>query len=188
MEGRRFGAGLAAGLLVALALVVVSGGLGATPFTALLAPSGTASPSSSTTVATLTFTMSTTTTPQAAILTSTASATTSAPPGSLVSNVTTPYQPSTTTFGTVSSTITTSTLSNQNNQSAATAATNANGTPYYAASPSGTNKPTRLASIAQQPIVSKAEILAPVLIAFFLGAFLYRVAVQERERRLAQAD
>jgi hypothetical protein len=48
--------------------------------------------------------------------------------------------------------------------------------------PVATKSSPRLDSIAQQPLVSNAEIFAPVLVAFLLGAFLYRVAVQERQR------
>jgi hypothetical protein len=46
--------------------------------------------------------------------------------------------------------------------------------------------PSQLANIAHQPIASNAEILAPVLVAFLLGAFLYRVAVQDREKSNAE--
>jgi hypothetical protein len=56
------------------------------------------------------------------------------------------------------------------------------GPPYNSFTSSGTTKPSQLANIAHQPIASNAEILAPILVAFLLGAFLYRVAVQDRER------
>ena len=186
MEGKRFGIGLAAGVLLALALVAVSGGLGSTPLTASFGPAKSVSPASSTTLTTATVTMSATTTvPQtvtsAALTTSTTSGT---PEASLTSNVTYPYSvssSSTTLTSTVSSVTNTASNSSPGSQ---TATTNTNGTLYNMITPSGTgtNKPTRLASIAQQPIVSNAEVFAPVLVAFLLGAFLYRIVVQERER------
>jgi len=181
MEGKRFGIGLAAGILLALAVVTVSGGLGSSPL-ATLEPARYAA--STTTVASATITVSATTATQTATSTVSITSTTSASPGqSLVSNVTYPSTV-TSSSATVSST-TSSVASNTfgSNSASQSAGTSANGgTPYYNLGPSGATKPTQLASIAQQPIVSNAEILAPVLVAFFLGAFLYRIVVQERER------
>ena len=186
MEGKRFGIGLAAGVLLALALVAVSGGLGSTPLTASFGAARSVSPASTTTIATATFTMSATTTvPQTVSSTPLTTSTTSGiPEGSFTSNVTSPYSfssSSTTVTSTVSSVTNTANNSSTGSQ---TAATNTNGILYNVITPSGTgtNKPTRLASIAQQPIVSNAEVFAPVLVAFLLGAFLYRIVVQERER------
>jgi len=181
MEGKRFGIGLTAGILLALALVAVSGGLGPSPF-ATLEPARYVA--STTTVASATITMSTTTAAETATSTVSITSTTSGGSGqSLVSNVTYPStgnSSSTTVSSTASIVASTTSNSNPGSQSAGTTANN--GTPYYATFPSGTTRPTRLANIAQQPIVSNAEILAPVLVAFLLGAFLYRVVIQERER------
>jgi len=187
MEGRRFGIGLAAGILLALAVVTASGGLGSTPFGSL-APAEISSTTTvaATTIATSPVITSTSTATQTFSATSTVSipSTTSGSPGqSLVSNVTYPSSgtsSSTTVSSTTSSGASLNFGSSSANQSAGTSANN--GSPYYMTTPSGTTKPTRLANIAQQPIVSNAEIVAPVLIAFLLGAFLYRVVVQERER------
>jgi len=185
MEGKRFGIGLAAGILLALAVVTVSGGLGSTP-SALFAPSA-ASPSSTTTVAntavaTTTSTISMTTIPQTSTYTVSSTSTTSGgSESSLNSNVTYSASPaSTTVTSTVSSVSSTANNSNQASLSVVTSTTST--TPYYVVTPSGTSKPSQLASIARQPVVSNAEILAPVLIAFLLGAFLYRVTARERER------
>ena len=180
MEGKRFGIGLAAGILLALAIVAVSGGL-ASPPSASFAPAGAAISTSTTTVASATFTMSTTTIPQTVTYTvSSISTTSGSSAASLNSSVTYPAASSNTTItGTVSSAPTTNN-SNQASLSVVTSTTST--TPYYAVAPSGTSKPTQLASIARQPVVSNAEILAPVLVAFILGAFLYRVATRERER------
>ncbi|HXW94497.1 MAG TPA: hypothetical protein VEJ19_02170 [Nitrososphaerales archaeon] len=186
MEGKRFGIGLAAGVLLALAVVTVSGGLGSSPL-GTFAPA--AAVSSTTTVASIAVTSSTTTVlstvPSSATISS-ATTTTGGSGNSLNSNATYPYSvstPSTTVTSTVSSISSTISSSIPASHSAGTSATSAtNGTPYGSLGPSETNKPTQLANIAQQPIASKAEILAPVLVAFLLGAFLYRVAVQERER------
>jgi len=195
MEGKRFGVGLVAGILLALALVAVSGGLGSTPLTASFGPAAAVPSSSTTTVATSTATsttmaittMTTTAPPQSVSYTLSTTSTTSGGSGqSLTSNVTNQLgtaTSSTTVTSTVSTAFSvTTTNSSPASQSAGTAATNANDEPYNFFSNSGTNEPARLDSIAQQPIVSKAEVLAPVLAAFLLGAFLYRVVIQERER------
>jgi len=175
MEGKRFGLGLVAGLLVALALVTVSGGLGSTPMTMFSVARGGATPAaastvSSSTVSSTTVAISATTT---ATQTATGTETGSAPWGSL--NATSPYTSSTTATASVTSSSTAS-------QPGQTTATNTgNGLTYFTGA-AVSKEPSQLASIAKQPIVSDAEILAPVLVAFLLGAFLYRVAVQERER------
>jgi hypothetical protein len=86
---------------------------------------------------------------------------------------------STPTFTFTSTSVGSTPYNTPSNQSAAN---NANGgTTYGALTPAGNHGPTRLTNIAQQPIVSNAEILVPVLVAFLLGAFLYRVTVKERE-------
>jgi len=200
MEGRRFGIGLAAGILLALAIVTVSGGLGSS-ISGTFAPAGAATSASTTTVASARVTMSTTTIPQTATfsVTSTVSIATTTNAGSVNSSVTYASSPattsSTTVTGTTSSVPSTTITSTINSLSSTTstynpgsfaAVTNAtsatNGTPYNFFMPSETNKPSLLANVVQQPIASKVEILAPVLAAFLLGAFLYRVATRERER------
>ena len=168
MEGKRFGVGLAAGLLLALALVAVSGGLGS----ASLPVFGPAPAASTTTAATTTVTMSVTTTSTATYALSSTTTSLGTPLGSLSGNVTSPRQVATTT-----------TTSPNPSQAAQTAANNANnGATYSTIFPSGAKNPTHIASIAQQPLTSNAVIVAPVLAAFLLGAFLYRVVVQEKER------
>jgi len=188
MEGKRFGFGLAAGVLLALAVVAVSGGLGSS-LSGTFAPAGAAVSAPTTTVASATVTMSTTTIPPTTTfsVTSTVSIATTTNGGSessLNSNGTYPYGSITTSSTTVtitaSSAPSTTSSSSPGSQSTGTSATS--GTPYNFYMPSETNRPTQLANIAQQPITSKAEILAPILIAFLLGAFIYRVATRERER------
>jgi hypothetical protein len=181
MEGKRFVAGLVGGLLVALALITASGGLGFTSFTTFNAAVGTATVSSSTAGTSTTLAQTETST-----MTTTVSSTTTyggTPLGSLITNVTSP-QSTPTTSGTETRSISaTVTGWNPANQSAATAGNSANSVVTFGSAASGAPKtPTRLASIVQQPIISDAEILAPVLVAFLLGAFLYRVAIQERQR------
>lgn len=189
MEGKRFGIGLAAGVLLALAVVTVSGGLGTASLTGTFGSFAAATSSSTTTAfattstatSTAASTISSTTVPATVTYTVSMTSTTSSGSGeSLNSNATSPVTSSTTT---VTSTIRSSpsTTSNPGSQTAGTSANG--GSPYYyLTTPSGNNRPTQLTSIAQQPIASNAEILAPILVAFLLGAFLYRVAVQERER------
>ena len=186
MEGKRFGAGLAAGLLLGLALVAVSGGLGESPLAQLYAPRGAAGTTEAS--STLVVTMSSTTSPTATTAaTSTVTATTTyggSTGPSLSSNESSSYASTSTATGGISYTITSTTNASLGNQSAATSASNGAGA---AVTPSGVYRPSQLVNIPQQSIVSDAEILFPVLVAFLLGAFLYRVTTAEREKPEAEA-
>jgi len=184
MEGKRFVAGLFGGLLVALALVTASGGFGATPLTVFNAALPQSAATSTTTVSsTTTIPYSTSTTTQMTVSMTSLSTTGGYPVASLNSSATGLTSTSTTTFGTETSTTSVST----SNPAGQTAANNANGGTYFLGLPSGTGNPTRLASIPHQPITSNVEIIAPVLAAFLLGAFLYQVAFRER-RKVAGED
>ena len=178
MEGRRFGVGLAAGLVLGLALVAVSGGLGATPLAYFSSQERAASTTTAASVTTVTMTS---TSPQTVSITVESTTTTG---GSSIpsqnSNVSSATTSTTTTTRTATSiSASTTTNSGSNSQSAAG---NANGgTTYSGLTPAENHGPSRLVNITQQPIVSNTEILVPVVIAFLLGAFLYRVALRERE-------
>jgi len=183
MEGKRFGVGLAAGLLVGLALVVVSGGLGAGPLAQFSLQNGPAGTTAASSASTLSVTSATTPTVTYTVATTT---TNGGLTPSQSSNGTRVYtSTSTTTFST---TLTFASSTTSGSPSGQNAATNANGgiTNGFPTS-SGNHNPTYLENITQQPIVSNAEILAPVLVAFLLGAFLYRVTVREREKSDAEA-
>ena len=178
MEGRRFGVGLAAGLLVGLALVTVSGGLGPTPLAYFNSEGRAASTTMASSASTIT---ETSTVPQTATVTEVSTTTTggSSLP-SLNANVTSISTSTTTTTWTATSiSVSDTAKSGPNNQSAAT---NGNsGTTFGGLTPAENHSPSRLVNITQQPIVSSAEILVPILVAFLLGAFLNRVALRERE-------
>ena len=183
MEGKQFGVGLAAGLLVGLALVAVSGGLGASPL-AYFGAQGRSAVTSAT-MSTSTTTMATTafsTVTYSPTVTYTVVSTTTSGGSSIPSqssNGTAALSTSTTIVFSVTTTLTSTTSGPPNGESVVT---NTNGgTANGAHTPAASYNPTRLANIPQQPIVSNAEILAPVLVAFLLGVFLYRVAVKERE-------
>jgi len=180
MEGKRFGVGLAAGLMVALALIAVSGGLGSTPVTVFNEAKGSASPAASTTVTSATMTLSSTTNLPNVTYTTSGVPTTTGSGENLNTNE---------TFG--SATVTTSEGASSTSQPSESAATNAassvGGLIFNFNSLSGANLPSRLGTIAQQPATSNAEIFAPVLVAFLLGALLYRAAAPERERTDAEA-
>ena len=183
MEGKQFGVGLTAGLLVGLALVAVSGGLGASP----LAYFGAQGRSAVTSATMSTSTTPMTTTASQTVTYTVASTTTSG--GSSIpsqsSNGTAALSTSTTIVFSATTTLTSTTSGPSNGESVVT---NTNGgTANGAHTPAASYSPTRLANIPQQPIVSNAEILAPVLVAFLLGVFLYRVAVKEREGPGAEA-
>ena len=178
MEGKRFGLGLVAGLLIALALVTVSGGLGSTPLTVFnvnaVNTGGAAEPTSTVSSTTVVFSATTT-------AAETTSSTLGGTSPSLNSNGTSPVTSSSSTISETSS-VETATATSTTPQWGGVGTTNTGSGTTYSSAASVADEPSRLASIAKQPIVSNAEILAPVLIAFLLGAFLYRVAVQEREK------
>ncbi|HUI23136.1 MAG TPA: hypothetical protein VLY82_01950 [Nitrososphaerales archaeon] len=178
MEGKRFGVGLAAGLLLGLALVAVSGGFGSTPlaqFGPNLGAAGTTEMTSTSTTAVASSTIPT--------VIYTVSATTSnggSSTPSLSTNSTTPYTSASTTTFSITSTSTLSTTSTQagttsGSPAGQSAGTSANSATDGSVAPGVKANPSHLVSILQQPIMSNAEILVPVLVAFLLGAFLYRV-------------
>jgi len=181
MEGKRFGVGIAAGLILGLALVAVSGGLGGTPLAQLSPRGGAVSTTTASSTLILTVTATSASTVTYTVATSTTTGGSSIP--SQWSNGTKAYT-STSTTTVITSAPASSTSNGTPSESGATNATS--GVTDGAFIPAG-NNPTRLANIPQQPIVSNAEILVPVLIAFLLGAFLYRVTVRERERSDAEA-
>jgi hypothetical protein len=166
MEGKRFGVGLAAGLLVALAVVTIAGGLGTTPVSVLLAPKGIVGGTSAspTTTATLYATATT-------VLSSGSTSISSATSGASIPQTVSGNE----TFG-VTSTVSGTTASKSS--STAPSLSNAVGTPSSTAT--GPSYSSRVDSIANQPLLSNAVILVPVLIAFLLGAFLYRVSTRSR--------
>ncbi|MDA4127416.1 MAG: hypothetical protein OK452_09510 [Thaumarchaeota archaeon] len=141
MEGKRFGAGLAAGLLLGLVIVTASSG-----FSFGLYGSFTSSPAglaSDTTVAKST--LSTTTQPISPASQNTSNSTANLS-GRLTTNTTTGSPPLGATFA--SST-----------------------TPVFS---------SHVANIAQQPILTNAVIFLPILVAFLLGAVLYRASTKRR--------
>ncbi len=155
MEGRRFGFGLAAGLLFALAVVSGAGGFGASySWIGSLSPAHQgASPATTTTYAAATTTatavMSSTTGPPYYDVNGNTNGTSNVPQGG--GSVTT-----TTTSGT-------STVPQKDIQAMAAVLTPLSGA-------------SRVNSIAQQPALSNAFLLIPVFAAFLVGALVYRVS------------
>jgi len=191
MEGKRFGVGLAAGLLVGLALVAVSGGFGSTPLAQFSAPGAAETKTIATSTTTLTTSSTTIPTATYTVTATTVSGGTSTPSsatngtGALSTSTTTASITATTTFSTTSVSAATTTSSPPGNQSGAT---NSNqGVTDGSVAPRANYGPSRLVSITQQPLLSNAEIIAPILVAFLLGALLYRVTIRERERPDAEA-
>ena len=151
MDGKRFGVGLAAGILVGLAVITASGGLGAG--LAEFAPAGSLN--------------------YAAVVTTTTA------PGSTVTT-------SAPTQSTNGSTPLTASLSNSTKTAATFSTTSApssavSTTPLYILANLTSLAPTipssRLSSVATQPFSSNAIIFIPVLVAFLLGALLFRASV-----------
>jgi hypothetical protein len=172
MEVKRFGLGLLAGFVLAFAVVAVSGGLGPALGPSSFSPSLNTSSSSTfyitstTAYATLSVTAATTTvSSSSSTLSGVTSEGSAAHP--LSGNGTTATR-STTTAISISSSSTVPTPSNEGSIGLTTAH------PGYS---------SRIDSISQQPLLSTTIILIPVLVAFFLGAFLYRVSVRDREER-----
>jgi hypothetical protein len=168
MEGIRFGIGLAAGLLVALVVVTVAGGLGVAPASVPFASKGIASttPAQTSTTATLTAT---------AVVTIEASSTSSSR-SSATSGGSIPYAVS------ENATLTTSGSSTSRISSSTTTPSLTNGTGALSSSVTGPSYSSAIDNIARQPLLSNAVIFVPVLLAFLLGAFLYRVSIRDRER------
>lgn len=153
MDGKRFAIGLIAGLLVGLAIVTAAGGLGS-PLYAPLLPSAYVTNGGEVTVP------QTTTTNSVAFTVSSSTSKSNATFGSTV-----PIQGSlNSSSGSVSSSTTSPDL-------AALKAMNSAVTPLS----------SQLASIPQQPPLSNAIILVPVLLAFLLGTVLYRASAHDRE-------
>ena len=152
MDGKRFGVGLVAGLLLGLAIVTVSGGLGSGqltfgPFSPSQAGAAETATKTATTMVTLATTLSTSTggSPLYSVnQTNSTSGSVSNIPSSVSTSTTAPNGQSDLNFGGSS-----------------------------AKSPSYSS---RIVSIAQQPLLSNAVIFVPVLVAFLLGALLYRVS------------
>lgn len=148
MDGKRFGIGLVAGLLLGLAIVTASGGLGSASVVF-----GPLSPSQKGAAETATKTATTT-----VILSSTLSTSTGGLPAYSVNQTNS-------TQGSVSnlpSSVSTSTGQSDLNFGGSSAKS-----PSYS---------SRIVSIAQQPLLSNAVIFVPVLVAFLLGAVLYRAS------------
>lgn len=145
MEGKRFGAGLAAGLLVALVIVTASSGfvfgLNGSLFSNTAGGSDLAKSATTTT-------------------TSTSSNSASAPsqnaPNSTLSSA------GRSTTSTSSTTAPVPTVSDHGGSTTA---------PQFS---------SRVGSIAQQPFLANAFIFLPILVAFLLGAVLYRVSTKRR--------
>ncbi len=154
MEGRRFGFGLAAGLLFALAIVSAAGGFGASySWTGSLSPvHQSASPATTTTfgaaTTTATAVMSTTTGPPIYDVSGNTNGTSNAPQSG--------GSTTTTTSGT-------STVPQKDLQAFAAVLTPLSGA-------------SRVNSIARQPALSSAFLLIPILVAFLIGALAYRVS------------
>jgi len=172
MEGKRFGVGLAAGLLVALAVVTTAGGFGSNPASVLLAPSSNSGAMTKVITSSVTSTVTVAETTTAASTATYSASSSGGNTGGFLWQNATSYPASTTTSSssTVSSKITSTNSSNPTSQAADNAAAS-QGTPKYS---------SRIDSLATQPLLSNAVILVPVLVAFLLGAFLYRISVRER--------
>ena len=154
MDGKRFGVGLAAGLMVGLAIITVSGGIGSSfgLYDSLGSQNGANLASSTTTEA-------------AGLTTSTAS--TSSSTSGAPAYVVTPGSNSTLTSTVSSNTYTT------DQKAAHGAASGFSANPFVFSS--------NIASIAQRPATSNAVVFIPVLVAFFLGAIVYRASNRSKE-------
>jgi len=184
MEGKRFGIGLAAGLLLALLVVSASGGLGSVTGTFLPAPAGNSEGLAATSTASFTVSLTTSsvssatpTSTQSSVFYETTTQSASNTLGTVaatVSGATSSASASTSTISsapTASSSSTTSQSIPQSMQNGGTGNASAN-TPGYS---------SNIYSIAHQPAVSDAVIFIPVLVAFLLGAVLYRFSIREKE-------
>ncbi|GEM_PF-6662310 len=180
MEGRRFGVGLVAGILLGLAIITVGGGLSSVPGVALFSPSASSQATSSTSMATsaATVTMSSTTLLSATSSSSSATFGGATSPQQVhpsneseVATGTTTARSSSTSIQTTA--ITTSdqgTLTNLGSN--VTYAQNGANTPSYS---------SRIYNIAHQPALSDAVILLPVLVAFFAAVVLYKVSIRDKD-------
>jgi hypothetical protein len=158
MDGKRFGIGLAAGLLLGLAIVTASGGLGSAAV--IWGPSLSSSQAGQ-------FTATTTTNAATTIVTLTSSQSSSTSSQSAKS-----VYPTNSTDGSVNnipSTISTTTSQGQSDLTAGSSAK----PPSYS---------SRIVSISQQPLLSNTVIFVPVLLAFLLGAVLYRASNRSKSK------
>ena len=168
MDGKRFGVGLAAGLLVALAIVGASG-VGGGSLSASLTKGGAPYSPPGTTTGSTTTSASTT----AALV---ANETSNASSGSHAVSSTTVPQSGNTNASAVVTAITTTSISSSTQQV------------NYFGPASQNASPSRLASIAVQPALSTAFVAVPVLVALLLGAVLYRVSVKARGEGAADPE
>ena len=159
MEGKRFGIGLAAGLLLGIAIISASGGMGS--FSTVLVPASHSGVAITTTSARSAVTTMTSTASQ------TATAITTPAYGVVPGNVS---QASTTSAGTTPSAAMQKALSNLSSLSAS----GANGPPPSFSS--------RVQNIPGQPPFANAVILLPVLVALLLGAIFYRASNRSGEQ------
>jgi hypothetical protein len=155
MEGKRFGVGLAAGILLGLAIIAGSGAISSP-----VGVFGSLSNSLNSAPAT-TFTAAMTTTTETQTQTS-SSSTSPAFAGGAV-------PPPTTGNKTAATTTTASTSQNLPATQAGSSAT-----PRLAFS-------SRVSSITSQPLLSNAVLIVPILLAFLFGAVLYRASIRGRE-------
>ncbi len=145
MDGKRFGVGVAAGLLVGLAIVASAGSFASLAPT-VFAPIQAGGAAVTTTPAIVAVTPQTST--------ATRSANTTGQPVYMVTSTSTTVAP-------------------PNPSGTDSNAQNAAISPLFS---------SNVASIAHQPLVSNAVILVPLLVAFLLGAILYRASGRTREQ------
>ncbi len=153
MEGKRFAVGLVAGLLVAVGVVTAAGSLGTAPASVLFGPT-----SGSAAVTT------------AGVATTTATAAMSATSGSAAF-------PNATSSGSQTYTTSVTTSTKASVTSASTPGANGQNADNAAKPPTFSSQ---LVDISRQPPLSNALILVPVLVAFLLGAVLYRASIRDR--------
>ena len=156
MEGKRFGIGLAAGLLVGLAIVTAAGGLSSPPSWAGPLLSNSQGAVSTTYSAKMMATTSTTATSR--------TSTTPSLPANVGSANSTQTTNSQTSISVTTASVPPAPTSNQGSTNSAS--------PAFS---------SRFSAISQQPTILNALILMPVLAAFLLGAILYRVSSRGEE-------
>ncbi len=156
MSGMRFGVGIAAGLLLGLAIITASAGVTLGPF-ASLSPAAPTQGTSFGAVTTYTSTAAGTST-----TTAVQSSSTGAPPALVTSP----------TNSSLSSAV--SSTTNPTDQKATNAGT-------FGSAPSANSYSSKLSNLAQQPMLSDAIVFLPVLVAFIVGAILYRASSRNRE-------
>lgn len=156
MDGKRFGVGIAAGLLVGLAVIAASGGLAAVSGSVLSPPGLFSSAGVATTTATSTATQSQT--------------------SAIARSTTTNSQPIYDMGGN-----TTNSLSSGSATETTTGGASLDTIKGLVSSVTSPSYSSHIASIAQQPPLSNAVIFVPVIVAFLLGAILYRTSSRSKE-------